>query len=106
MQVMALTRELAEAQLNGTQARHEAEGLRHLARIVEPEAPSQLAGDDDAQSVQPSSRQSWQERVRPGADAREVLESSYADLEVCTRRPWPLLHCVCIYTVPWAADAC
>ena len=80
---MTLTRELAESRLSEARARHEAEGLKHLARIVEVEAdirhhtPEQLRrfGSEQTTAVSASNAS--------GTIAmREHLELSNGDLEV------------------------
>ena len=87
-QVVGLHRELAEARLAETEARHETEGLRHLARIVEAQHDATTAGAAQARLRQ-GSEQPRVERAAHDAialsnatpDVRELLEQSHADLE-------------------------
>jgi chromosome segregation ATPase len=91
-QVVGLQRELAEARLAETEARHETEGLRHLARIVEaqhedsaPASAASAVGERRRQGVeQPRSERPAHDAAvlsKATPDVRELLEQSHADLE-------------------------
>jgi DNA repair exonuclease SbcCD ATPase subunit len=100
-QVISLTRELAEARVAETEARHETEGLRHLARIVEAQhdgagggggggsAGGGGSGGGGAAGRRSVDRQPRAERpavdsavlANAPPDMRELLEQSHADLE-------------------------
>ena len=87
-QVVGLHRELAEARLAETEARHETEALRHLARIVEAQHDATTPGAAH-ERLRHGSQHLRVERAAHDAavlssatpDVRELLEQSHADLE-------------------------
>lgn len=93
-QVVGLQRELAEARLAETEARHETEGLRHLARIVEAQhedgapattaAPGAMEARRRQGAQQPHAERSAHDAAvlsKATPDVRALLEQSHADLE-------------------------
>jgi len=80
MQVITLTGELAEAKLRETEARHDAEGQRHLARIVEAEGSAVPVPGGSRRGAAPAADLAALSPSTP-ADTRELLENSQASLE-------------------------
>jgi hypothetical protein len=81
-QVVSLTRELSEARLSEAQARHEAEGLRHMARIVEAQSGSE-AGGGGGGGKETTAGLGGTAAQSASPEVRVLLQTSYEDLEVC-----------------------